>query len=82
MKKFPLIVFAAIAAAFLIACGPPPANNTPTNTNTAKPTAAAPTADALLALDKGAYDAYLKGDAKYFETFLSDKAGGDHNGKH
>lgn len=35
--------------------------------------AAGPTAEALLALDKQATEAYLKGDGKFFEGFLSDK---------
>ncbi len=32
----------------------------------------APTADTLLALDKQANEAYIKGDGKFFESFLSD----------
>ncbi len=35
--------------------------------------AAAPTAGALLALDKQAHEAYIKGDGKFFESLLSDK---------
>jgi ketosteroid isomerase-like protein len=54
-----------------------PAENKPananTNANTAKPVAAAPTADALMALDRQANEAWIKGDTKFFEGFLSDK---------
>ena len=70
------ILLAATAITFS-ACGAPadnkPANNS--NANTAKPTAAAaaPTADALLALDKQATEAFFKGDTKFFEGILSDK---------
>ena len=65
----------AITAVSFAACGAPPVN-TPANnaiTSAARPTAAAPTADALLALDKQAHEAYFKGDAKFFEGMLSDK---------
>ena len=76
MKKINLFILAAVAAVFLAACGAPPANNSNTNTNAnvAKPTAAAPTAAALLALDKQANEAYTKADGKWFEANLSDKA--------
>src|SRR5687768_14947108 len=77
MKKTLLLLFAAVAAFALAACEAPPAANTNTNTNTnanaAKPMAAAPTADTLLAMDRQANEAWMKGDSKYFETFLSDK---------
>ncbi|HZR01984.1 MAG TPA: nuclear transport factor 2 family protein [Burkholderiales bacterium] len=43
------------------------------NGNVAKPVATAPTADALLALEKRANQAYIKGDGKFFERLLSDK---------
>ncbi len=70
------MVFCAAGALMLGACTPPATNtaNTNTNANTAKPTAAAPTADALLALEKAAQEAYSKADTKHFETLLSDKA--------
>ena len=79
MKLLAKLVLMGTAAITFAACGAP-ATNTPansantTNANTAKPTAAAPTADALLALDKQANEAYFKGDAKFFEGFISDKA--------
>ncbi len=67
------------AAVVFTACAAPdgdaPAKNANANSNAnaAKPLAAAPTADTLLALDKRANEAYIKGDGKFFESFLSDK---------
>lgn len=66
----------AVVAVTFVACGgaadnKPAVNNA--NANTAKPAAAAPTADALLALDKQANEAYFKSDGKFFEGMLSDK---------
>ncbi len=78
MKRSPLFILTVIAAALFAGCGAP-ATNTPGNTNanansnTAKPVAAAPTADILLAMDKAANEAFIKGDAKHFEEMLSDK---------
>jgi hypothetical protein len=75
MRKIPVFIVFAVASALFAACGAPApntgANNA--NTNTTKPVADAPTADALLALDKQANEAYVKGDAKVFEELLSDK---------
>jgi hypothetical protein len=48
------------------------ANNANANSN-ASASKAAPTTDALMALDKQANEAYTKGDGKFFEGFLSDK---------
>src|SRR6476620_1200029 len=79
MKKIILLILLAVASTFFAACGAPAANtgagtaNTNANTNMTKPVAAAPTADALLALDKQANEAYAKGDSKFFEGMLSDK---------
>lgn len=80
MKRISLLALMFIAAAFLAACGGAAENNPaastaqPTNANAAaKPVAAAPTAEALMALDEQANEAYLKGDSKFFEGFLSDK---------
>src|SRR5436190_8851862 len=92
MRRLGYIVSFALVAISFAACGAPagnaPANanaNTNSNANSAKPTAAAPTADALLALDKSANEAYLKGDGKFFEGFLNDKfvmsEGGQRMGK-
>src|SRR5207253_7136173 len=75
MKKTLRFILLAAASTFFAACGGPPAstgvNNA--NTNTSKSVAAAPTADALMALDKQANEAYVKGDSKFFERMLSDK---------
>ena len=75
MRKTGTILMMALVTLFA-ACGGASDNkpaNTNTNANAAKPVAAAPTADALLALDKQANEAYIKGDSKYFESFLNDK---------
>ena len=71
------------AAGVFTACAAPAGNvpaknanansNANSNANAAKPVAAAPTAGALLALDKQANEAYIKGDGKFFESVLSDK---------
>lgn len=63
----------ALVAAMFTACGEPAANTNGNraNTNTAKPTAAAPTAEVLLAKDKEANEAWIKGDAKHFDGMLS-----------
>lgn len=73
MRKTGLFIVAAIAA-FMMACAAPAENkpaNAPANTATK---AAAPTVDSLLDMEKKAHEAYSKGDTKYFETLLSDKA--------
>src|SRR6202163_3525653 len=75
MKKTLRFVSLAAASTFFAACGAPAAysgaNNA--NTNTTNPVAAAPTADALMAFEKQANEAYVKGDSKFFEGMLSDK---------
>jgi hypothetical protein len=75
MKKTLRFILLAAASTFFAACGAPAANTgaNNANTNTTKPVAAAPTADALMALDKQANEAYVKGDSKFFEGMLSDK---------
>src|SRR2546425_9859196 len=75
MKKSTLFTLLAAASTFFAACGAPAANTgaNNANTNTTKPVAAAPTADALIALDKQANEAYVKGNSKFFEGMLSDK---------
>jgi hypothetical protein len=79
MKKTLRFILLAVATTFFAACGGPAENtgansaNTNANTNTGKPVAAAPTADALMALDKQANEAYVKGNSKFFEGMLSDK---------
>ena len=79
MKKTLRFILLAAASTFVAACGAPAANtggnnaNTNANINSTKPVAAAPTADALMALDKQANEAYVKGNSKFFEGMLSDK---------
>lgn len=76
MNKITTFVLTAAASVFLAACGAPAANTPATtnnNTNTAKPTASAPTAETLFAMDKQANEAWIKGDKAYFEGSLSDK---------
>ncbi len=75
MKKITLFILLAAAATFVAACGAPAVNTgaNNANTNTTKPVAAAPTVDALMALERQANEAYSKGDSKFFEGMLSDK---------
>ncbi len=75
MKKITLLILLAAALTFFASCGGPGANTgaNNANANTTKPSAAAPTADALMALDKQANEAYVKGNSKFFEEMLSDK---------
>ena len=75
MKRNELFPWAAIAAVSFAACEAP-ADNPPVrsaNTPGADSIADAPTADALLALDRQANEAFFKGDAAYFEGLLSDQ---------
>lgn len=81
MTKIKYFVLAAAAVVALTGCGAPagnaPANNAnASNANTAKPVAAAPTKDALMALEKSAYEAWKSKDAKFWDPFLSDKFAG------
>jgi Domain of unknown function (DUF4440) len=84
MRKTGIFMFAAMVAAALSGCGAPAGNSnsngSTTNSNRNKTTAAAPTADTLLALDKQATEAYFKGDSKFFEGFLSEKFAEVHGG--
>jgi len=75
MKKITLFILLAVVATLVAACGGPAANTGANNANTSttKAVAAVPTADALLALDKQANEAYVKGDSKFFQEMLSDK---------
>jgi hypothetical protein len=74
MKTAVIPVFLGLSALMLAGCGTP-AKNTSLNSNVdnRKTTAAAPTGDALLALDRQANEAYIKSDSKFFERMLSDK---------
>jgi hypothetical protein len=75
MKKIALLLLLAAASTLFAACGGPATNTGAINANTStvKPSAAAPTTDALMALDKQANEAYVNGDSKFFEGMLSDK---------
>jgi ketosteroid isomerase-like protein len=73
MKTLLRLSLLAILAFAIAACQPPANTNTISNTNTnAAPKAAAPTAEALLDMDKKAWEAWTKKDVKFFETYLAD----------
>jgi hypothetical protein len=63
MTKSKYFVLTAAAALVFTACAG--------NTNT-KPAPAAPTRDALVTLERSAYEAWKVKDAKFWDTFLSD----------
>src|SRR5258706_14364747 len=73
MKKTLRFILLAAASTFFAACGAPAGNTgaNNANTNTTKPVA--PTAAALMALDKQGNQGYVKGNSKFFEGMLSDK---------
>ena len=74
MKTAVISVFFALSALMLAGCGMAAKNTTlNSNVDNSKTTAAAPTGDALLALDRQANEAYIKSDSKFFERMLSDK---------
>ncbi len=77
MTKIKYFVLTAAAAFVFTACGAPagnaPANNANAANTAAKPAAAAPTNYALMTLEKSAYEAWKTKDAKFWDTFLSDK---------
>jgi hypothetical protein len=68
------IKYFATALVFTACAGNVPANNA-NAANTAEKTtpAAAPTKDALVTLEKSAYEAWKSKDAKFWDSFLSDK---------
>ncbi len=71
MTKNEIFVLAAAAALVFTACdGNALANNAIAANRPAK---AAPTMDALVTLEKSAYEAWKSKDAKFWDTFLSDK---------
>jgi hypothetical protein len=78
MKRLKYVVLAAIAAFALTACEPgatTPANNgtaASANTNTNTAAATAPTVDALMTLERSAYDAWKNKDAKFWDAFLAE----------
>ena len=77
MTKIKYFVLTVAAACLFTACPAPDgnsaANTENANANAAKPEAEAPTKDALVALEKSAYDAWKNKDAKFWEDFLADK---------
>ncbi len=75
MKRIHLFILAAVASALIMSCGAS-ANNTQGGNaaNTAsKTTASGPTLDALVALEKQAWEAWKNKDAKFLEGYMSDK---------
>jgi hypothetical protein len=71
IKYFVLTVAGALVVA---ACdGNAPANNANAANTAEKTPRAAPTKDALVALEKSSYEAWKSKDAKFWGTFLSDK---------
>ena len=76
MSRFLKIAITAMAALSMWACVDNTNTNRPANSNAnSNATASKPaaTADALMAMDKQAQEAYLKNDGKFFEGFLGDK---------
>ena len=74
MAKMRCLVLTAAAALVVTACnGNPPANKANAPGAAGKPPRAAPTKDALVALEKSAYEAWKSKDAKFWDAFLSDK---------
>jgi len=74
VAKIKNAVLTAAAALVLTACsGNGPANNGNAADTAAKTAPAAPTRDALVTLEKSAYEAWKSKDAKFWDTFLSDK---------
>lgn len=75
MKRVSTILAITFAAIWLIGCQPAAntTNTANTNTNTAKPAAAPPTVDSLMAMEKAANEAWAKSEAKWFQDNLSDK---------
>ncbi len=72
-----LLGLTAAATVLFTACGGTAGNALTNNANAANTAAktapAAPTKDALVTLEKSAYEAWKSKDAKFWETFLSDK---------
>lgn len=72
MVKIRYFVLAA-AAAFVFTAGNAPANDAKAANTAARPAAAAPTKEAIMALEKSSFEAWKNKDAKFWNTFLSDK---------
>ncbi len=74
MAKIKNVVLGAAAALVLTACsGNAPVNNGNAANTAAKAAPGAPTKDALVTLETSAYEAWKSKDAKFWDTFLSDK---------
>jgi hypothetical protein len=74
MAKVKYFVLAAAAALVFTACaGKPPSENENAAHTAEKTAPAAPTKDALVTLEKSAYEAWQSKDAKFWDTFLSDR---------
>src|SRR4051794_15617601 len=78
MNKFLKLAITAMAALCMWACVDNANLNKPANSNAnansnATASKAAPTVDALMALEKQANEAYMKGDGQFFQGYLSDK---------
>ncbi|HEY2846336.1 MAG TPA: nuclear transport factor 2 family protein [Pyrinomonadaceae bacterium] len=75
MKTIGGILFLSLCAALFIGCGAPAGNtgNSNANSNASKPTAAAPTVDSLMAMEKSANEAYTAANTKWFTDNLSSK---------
>ncbi len=74
MKNISFAVLAAAATLVVSACtGDAPPSNANAPRTVAKTAPAEPTKDALLALEKSAYEAWKVKDATFWDTFLSDK---------
>jgi len=86
MNKFKWVVLTAAAAVVFTACGAPagnaPANNANIANTTAKPVAAAPSKEDLIAGEQKAWNSWKANDGKFFEDYLTDNAiGMDNNGR-
>ncbi len=79
MKRISILAISLAAAAMLAACGTPAGNapvNKPAtnaNANAAKPVAATPTKEALMTLEKAAWEAWKVRDIKWTEDNMTDK---------
>jgi len=67
------VLTAAAALVFAAYAGNAPANNANAANTAAKTAPAAPTKDELVTHEKSAYEAWKSKDAKFWDTFLSDK---------
>ena len=80
MSRIRLLILMAAAAFALTGCEPAAYNantsntaNANANANAAKPVAAAPTKESLMAIEKSGWEAWMNKDAKAFEELLSSR---------